>query len=153
MESKRKNVYIVLFVITTIVAGCLAAYFGIMGNKEKDELNNQIADLQSRIDELEKKENNVQVDNSNDDKDVQENTNNDTEKVVEKVIEKGIVPIYDPNKMKNKPDNVEYTSNIIMYGHIAEDLGIKIDENGKAIIQYGEDRKKLTINGLERKNH
>ncbi len=149
MESKRKNVYIVLFIITTIVAGCLAAYFKIMANKDKNELNNQITNLQSKIEELEKKENNVQVDNSNDDKDVQENTNNDTEKVVEK----GIVPIYDPNKMKNKPDNVEYTSNIIMYGHIAEDLGIKIDENGKAIIQYGEDRKKLTINGLERKNH
>ncbi len=45
MESKRKNVYIVLFVITTIVAGCLAVYFGIMRNKD-------VRNLESKIDEI-----------------------------------------------------------------------------------------------------
>ncbi len=49
MESKRKNVYIVLFVITTIIAGCLAAYFKIMANKEKDELNAKVLELENKL--------------------------------------------------------------------------------------------------------
>ena len=35
MESKRKNIYIVIFVITTIIASCVAVYFGVVGNNKK----------------------------------------------------------------------------------------------------------------------
>ncbi len=79
MESKRKNVYIALFVITTIIAGCLAAYFGIMKNKEAEDLKSQIADLQNQIDNI----NNNSKDNENnqnDDNIVNSNTNNEENK-------------------------------------------------------------------------
>ncbi len=86
MESKRKNVYIAIFVITTIIAGCVAVYFGIMGNKEKDKVQN----LQAQITELENQENNNEEINKeeNNNNDSQTNTENSNEKIVEKVVEK-----------------------------------------------------------------
>ncbi len=49
MENKRKNIYIVIFVITTIIASCVAVYFGIMGNKEANDLKAQVEDLREEI--------------------------------------------------------------------------------------------------------
>ena len=40
MENKRKNIYIVVFVITTIIASCVAVYFGIQMNNSKNETIN-----------------------------------------------------------------------------------------------------------------
>lgn len=37
MEEKRYKVYITVFVITTIIASCVAVYFGIMNSKNKKE--------------------------------------------------------------------------------------------------------------------
>ena len=41
MESKRKNVYITIFVITTIVAATLAVYFGLEYKKLKEDNSKQ----------------------------------------------------------------------------------------------------------------
>ena len=49
MENKRKNIYIVIFVITTIVASCVALYFGIIKNKETEDLKAQVEDLKDEI--------------------------------------------------------------------------------------------------------
>ena len=86
MESKRKNVYIAIFVITTIIAGCVAVYFGIMGYKEKDKVQN----LQAQITELENQENNNEEINKeeNSNNDSQNNTESSNEKIVEKIVEK-----------------------------------------------------------------
>ena len=75
MENKRKNIYIVIFVITTIIASCVAVYFGIMGKKETEK-------LQAKVDEL----NSV-----NSDLDKNSQVVEQQEKVVEKVVEKAII--------------------------------------------------------------
>ena len=61
MESKRKNVYIALFVITTIIAGCIAVYFGIMGYKDKKELEGKIDDLQNEINNVTEENNENEI--------------------------------------------------------------------------------------------
>ncbi len=96
MENKRKNVYVVLFVITTIIAGCLAAYFGIMKNKEAEELNNQIASLKDEISTL-KQNNSVDVQNE------QEQVNNNVEKNV-------IFNLDISNCLNLKDNNIVYDS-------------------------------------------
>ncbi len=55
MESKRKNVYIVLFVITTIIAGCLAVYFGIMRNKDVRNLEKELAENKELLEQEQQK--------------------------------------------------------------------------------------------------
>lgn len=81
MENKRKNIYIVIFVITTIIASCVAVYFGIVGNKENVKLKQQINELNEKISVLEKS--NVEVNESNSSKN---ETNTVTETVEEKKI-------------------------------------------------------------------
>lgn len=50
-ENKRKNIYIIIFVITTIVASCIAVYFGVVKNNYEKELNN----LKAKIEEMNSK--------------------------------------------------------------------------------------------------
>lgn len=47
-NNKRKNVYITIFVITTVIAGCIAVYFSIMESKISQENKN----LQTKVEEL-----------------------------------------------------------------------------------------------------
>lgn len=97
MESKRKNIYIVIFVITTIIAACLAVYFGVELNKVKrnnKELEENVMAYKQKIEE------NTIVENNK--KEIEEN-------VVEKIVEKSIFPVYDSTKftdsqMKNLTD-------------------------------------------------
>ncbi len=63
MESKRKNVYIVIFVITTIIASCLAIYLYITGNSENEKLQAKINELNST--NIENNDNNVQQNSNN----------------------------------------------------------------------------------------
>ena len=48
MENKRKNIYIVIFVITTIIASCVAVYFGIVEPKQNEELKQEINELSKK---------------------------------------------------------------------------------------------------------
>lgn len=47
MESKRKNIYIVVFVITTIIAACTAVYFKVYGDKKINELEAKLEEKNS----------------------------------------------------------------------------------------------------------
>ena len=47
-NNKIKNVYITIFVITTVIAGCIAVYFSIMESKISQENQN----LQTKVEEL-----------------------------------------------------------------------------------------------------
>ena len=131
MESKRKNVYITIFVITTIIAGAIAVYFGIDANKKQQELESQVAKV---------------------DENLSKNEDNTTKTNIEvKEVEKTILAKYDPEKVKNKPENVEYT-NKIMYGQAWTGLGIQII-NGKPslTVYYNNNSKEITVNGLSDK--
>ena len=88
MESKRKNVYIAIFVITTIIAGCLAVYFGITGNKKMKELQSKIDNLESNNKEEESSSNN-------------ENLSRDK-------IKEDIINNFDESKCINKIDDYHY---------------------------------------------
>ena len=49
MEKKRYKAYIAIFVVTTIIASCIAVYFGIIGDKNKKELQEIEKELAARI--------------------------------------------------------------------------------------------------------
>lgn len=79
-KSKQKNIVIVVFVITTIIASCLALYFGLVKNKQ---LKNQNSEYEAKIDEL----NSILDKNNEDDNDKEaesiENTNTYTRKIID----------------------------------------------------------------------
>ena len=87
MESKRKNAYITIFVITTIIASCVAVYFGISENTGK-----------KKIKELEAK---VEVLNSTEEENKEEKTDNVEIKETEKIVEKAVFPKLDISKWLN----------------------------------------------------
>lgn len=66
MNNKRKNILIVIFVITTIAASCIAVYLYISSDKEKQQLSQNIANLKT---EYEEKINKINVNNENNKKD------------------------------------------------------------------------------------
>ena len=64
MESKRKNVYITIFVITTIIASCVAVYFGISentGKKEIKELEAKVEVIKNEIGKNQSSENETET--------------------------------------------------------------------------------------------
>ncbi len=65
MENKRKNIYIAIFIITTIIASVLAFYFGIIQKQKNDELKSEINDLKQNLNNQDQNTNNTN------------NTNND----------------------------------------------------------------------------
>lgn len=66
MTNKRKNIYIVIFVITTIIASCIALYLYISSDKEKQQLSQNIENLKT---EYEEKINEINANNENNKKD------------------------------------------------------------------------------------
>ena len=80
MESKRKNVYITIFVITTIIASCAAVYFYLKATNNKLVAGNKESEVASQ-------EN-------------QTTTNVDVakEEVKEKIVYKNVMPELDPAK-------------------------------------------------------
>lgn len=66
MNNKRKNILIVIFVITTIAASCIAVYLYISSDKEKQQLSQNIANLKT---EYEEKINKINTNNENNKKD------------------------------------------------------------------------------------
>ena len=140
MESKRKNVYIVIFVITTIIASCVAVYFGIIRDSETKELQSKVDDLIAKSDNQEKKEETTLVD---------ENVNNKEIEVKEKIVEKSIIPKYDISKIKNKPDNVEYDGSIEYSIGDYLNISIVIEEDGS--LKVKSDSKEIKISGINEK--
>ena len=66
MNNKRKNILIVIFIITTIAASCIAVYLYISSDKEKQQLSQNIANLKT---EYEEKINKINANNENNKKD------------------------------------------------------------------------------------
>ena len=134
MDNKRFKVYITIFVITTVIASCFAIYFAIESSNKNPE-NITVGKVESvATDEVKKSETNVEI------------------KEVEKIVEKAIIPKYDPNKMKNKPENINYVSNI-MYGQAVENLNANINAEGnvKLTVYREGESKELKVNGLSGK--
>lgn len=92
-NNKRKNVYIVIFVITTIIAACVAVYFGVMKNNCDKEINELTANIQNNTNE-----------------DTADNNCDDNVKVVEKekVVYQNARPTFDATKCINEDSNFEY---------------------------------------------
>lgn len=138
MDKKRYKVYIAIFVVTTIIASCIAVYLGIIGNKNKKELQEIEKELAAKNDTTkEKQETNTEV--------------KEVEKIVE--VEKGVIPKFDPSKMKNKQDNISYEGDI-KYGAMIQDLGIDIDSKGVVELTSFQNNIKLgqiKVNGLQGK--
>ena len=100
MESKRKNVYIVIFVITTIIASCVAVYFGIMGNKEVNDLKAQVEDLKEEIN------------NTNDENQENKNNNDEIKNEAKELLVNDEVK-KEHNKLLNDNDNLAILQVII----------------------------------------
>ncbi len=94
---KRKNVYIGIFVITTIVASCIAVYLYLNVDKQK----NEITELNAKIEELNKSNSNVEEKSSQ--KDSDDNI---------KTEYKSYKTIFNSSKCLNPRSNVEYKINI-----------------------------------------
>lgn len=60
MNNKRETLYVVIFVITTIVASVLAIYFKVDGSRKINELNTTITGLQTELSNVK-----TQLENSN----------------------------------------------------------------------------------------
>lgn len=58
---ERKNILIIIFVITTIVASCIAVYFCVNGSNQIKVLEEKINNLTTEIDVSNNEENNVQT--------------------------------------------------------------------------------------------
>lgn len=83
MKDKRKNVYIVIFVITTIIASCIAVYFYISCDKEKQKLSQDMENLKT---EYEEKINEISLNNEsnvNNEKD-----ENNSDEILQKNMDK-----------------------------------------------------------------
>lgn len=96
MENKRKNIYITIFVITTIIASCLAVYFAILANNNVKEVQN------SKVDNT---VSSSSTENSAQTSDLKE------EQKVEKITVTTVPPRMDPNKCLNKDEGVTYFEN------------------------------------------
>lgn len=93
----RKKIYIVLFIVTAIIASCFAIYFKIDSNTKINDLENKLQDAKNQIEQIQTKPNEGETSN---------NTSN-TE-----IIENEIVylrPKIDENKCINKDENMNYT--------------------------------------------
>ncbi len=133
---KRNSILIAIFVITTIIASCLAVFFGIKSNSQRSDLESKIENLNSQISSL-KSENNT-VDNTEQASNDTNNSNNTQEKVEEKIVYKYERPVIDTNKCLNPIDGSKYSvSRGIEYNYL--DCSCEIISNGKA---------KLTFNNI-----
>ena len=80
MNNKRKNILIVIFIITTIAASCIAAYLYISSDKEKQQLSQNIENLKT---EYEEKINEINVSNENNEK-----AKNESNEILQKNMDK-----------------------------------------------------------------
>ena len=115
MENKRKNIYIVVFIITTIIASCVAVYFGVMWNNDKQTLEAKIQEMSSQSNMTNKEEkNNVEKEESD-----------------EKVVYKYTRPTIDVNKCINAHKDAEYQ--IIKEDSMSDDISCSVNKDKKSV--------------------
>lgn len=149
-NNKGKNVLIVVLIITTLIAGGLAVYFGITGNQKQTE-------LQAKIDKL-----NVQkettVENNNEET---ENNKDNTSTNEEKINEKGIFAQMDAEKCINGGKDIKYKESISRSSlnnaitcSLNEDkktatLNLNVSEiNNMLNLKVSENNAEITVNGF-----
>lgn len=96
MESKRKNTYIVIFVITTIICACLAIFFYLDGDKKVAKLKSEVTKVKENQNINENK------------KDVVEDDKDTKEVIKEKIVYKFQRPNIDSSKCINPYANGNY---------------------------------------------
>lgn len=133
MEEKRYKIYITVFVITTIVASCVAVYFGIMNSKNKKEngvLQAQNETLQSKNEIASEKESNLQSDNiKNENKSESENENVNANSSIKELDAAKVENIQ--NKFNESNDSKNFFTMLSMY---TDKNGISDD--GKVMSTY-----------------
>ncbi len=120
MENKRKNIYIAIFVATTIVSTCIAVYFGIT---KKEEVNN----LKVQLDELKQAENKTEEVNK------ESEDNNSINQVQEKVVEKYAKYNVETSNCLNNNDNSIVYANYIYQTEEFYGLELNVQPDKKTV--------------------
>lgn len=110
MEN-RKNILIIIFIITTLIASILAIYFKITSN-------NQITILNSKINEL----------TSTSPKEITKTEVKQIEKEVEKIVEKISALNFDYKKGKNIENTENYNGSIAYVANIGKEVNLLIKD-------------------------
>lgn len=130
MENKRKNVYITIFVITTIIASCAAVYFYLKATNNKLVAGNKESEVASQ-------EN-------------QTTTNVDVakEEVKEKIVYKNVMPELDPAKCIEGSKDGKYYYHFIQ-SYFTPISSAYLSENKKSVmvsLNLEEINKKYALN-------
>lgn len=123
-HSKRKNIYIIVFVVTTIIAACVAVYFGIKVNEGKGDLQIANKDIEEYKSQLEQAKANVNQGEVN------------VPKTEEKVVEKGKLFPFNINMLRQGDSNLSYK----IVNSLAQEVKIIVNE-GKAYLYCQEEIK------------
>ena len=130
MESKRKNVYITIFVITTIIASCAAVYFYLKASNNKLVTGDKESEVATQ-------EN-------------QTTTNSDIakEEVKEKIVYKNVMPELDPAKCIEGSKDGKYYYHFIQ-SYFVPISSAYLSENKKSVmvsLNLEEINKKYALN-------
>lgn len=114
---KRKNIYIIIFVFTTITAVCIAIYFKVNSNTKINNLEKELGEAKNKIQQIELEEKNNDI------------MSNSEEKIEE------IRPKIDENNCINKAENTAYyvrrnvNFNNALKCYLEHDGSVKIEVN------------------------
>ena len=131
MNSKRKNILIVIFIITTIAASCIAAYLYISSDKEKQQLSQNIENLKT---EYEEKINEINVSNENNEKDKNE-SNEILQKNMDKIARVTIEDFLNLNSIMFAGDLGSFLYDFLDFYDSAEELE-KNKKDGVTNLKY-----------------
>ena len=131
MTNKRKNIYIVIFVITTIIASCIALYLYISSDKEKQQLSQNIENLKT---EYEEKINEINVNNENNEKDKNE-SNEILQKNMDKIARVTIEDFLNLNSIMFAGDLGSFLYDFLDFYDSAEELE-KNKKDGVTNLKY-----------------
>ena len=131
MNNKRKNILIVIFIITTIAASCIAAYLYISSDKEKQQLSQNIENLKT---EYEEKINEINVSNENNEKDKNE-SNEILQKNMDKIARVTIEDFLNLNSIMFAGDLGSFLYDFLDFYDSAEELE-KNKKDGVTNLKY-----------------
>ena len=131
---KRKNIYIVIFVFTTIIASCIAVYFYISCDKEKQKLSQDMENLKT---EYEEKINEISLNNEsnvNNEKD-ENNSNEIVQKNMDKIARVTIEDFLNLNSIMFAGDPGTFLYDFLDFYDSAEELD-KNTKDGVTNLKY-----------------
>lgn len=131
---KRKNIYIVIFVFTTIIASCIAVYFYISCDKEKQKLSQDMENLKT---EYEEKINEISLNNEsnvNNEKD-ENNSNEILQKNMDKIARVTIEDFLNLNSIMFAGDPGTFLYDFLDFYDSAEELD-KNTKDGVTNLKY-----------------